>query len=79
MKVAIMGAGGRMGQMLVRQVARTSGASLAAAIDAPGSNALGRDVGEMAGIDRAGVAITSDAAAGLAKAGACWPIPAPRR
>ena len=68
MKVAIIGAGGRMGQMLVRQVAKTSGVTLVSAAEAAGGNLAGRDAGEAAGIDRLGVAIGSDAAAAIAAA-----------
>ena len=44
MKIAVVGASGRMGQMLVRQIARTEGVTLAAASERPGSKALGKDV-----------------------------------
>ena len=63
MDIAIVGAGGRMGQMLVRQAAKTPGIRLVGATEAPGGNGVGRDSGEMAGIDRNGIAITDDAAA----------------
>ena len=43
MKITIAGAAGRMGQMLIRQIAGTPGCSLAGAIEGAGSNALGRD------------------------------------
>ncbi|MFX8152887.1 4-hydroxy-tetrahydrodipicolinate reductase, partial [Acinetobacter baumannii] len=36
MKIAIAGASGRMGQMLIDTVLRTPGATLAAALDRPG-------------------------------------------
>jgi len=65
MKLAIMGAGGRMGQMLVRQAQRTDGAAVVGAAEAAGSNALGRDAGELAGIDRLGVAIVAEPAKAL--------------
>ena len=68
MDIAITGAGGRMGQMLVRQIAKTPGARLITAIEAPGSNLVGRDAGELAGIDAAGVRIIDDAAEGIAAA-----------
>jgi 4-hydroxy-tetrahydrodipicolinate reductase len=58
MKITIAGAAGRMGQMLIREIARTEGASLAAALEGPGSNALGKDAGS-------GVKIVSDAAAAI--------------
>ena len=59
MKIAIAGAAGRMGQMLIREIARTEGASLAAALEGPGSNALGQDAGS-------GVKIVADQAAAIA-------------
>jgi 4-hydroxy-tetrahydrodipicolinate reductase len=68
MNITITGAGGRMGQMLVRQVAKTAGATLAGAVEAPGSKSLGRDAGEAAGLERLGVKITDDAAAAIGAA-----------
>jgi len=61
LKIAIAGAGGRMGRTLVRMVTETSGALLAGGIVSTGSPALGSDVGVLAGIDRVGLAATSDA------------------
>lgn len=60
MKIAIAGAAGRMGQMLIREIERTEGTSLAAALEGPGSKALGTETG--------GVKITSDAAAAIGAA-----------
>ena len=60
MKIAIAGAAGRMGQMLIRQIAATEGSSLVGALEGPGSNALGQDAG--------GVKIVSDVAAAIAHA-----------
>jgi 4-hydroxy-tetrahydrodipicolinate reductase len=68
MKIAIVGAAGRMGQMLVRQIARTDGCTLAGASESSASNALGRDAGEVAGLERAGVKITADSAAAIGAA-----------
>jgi 4-hydroxy-tetrahydrodipicolinate reductase len=68
MKIAIVGAAGRMGQMLVRQIARTDGCTLAGASESSGSKALGRDAGEVAGLERTGVKITADSAAAIAAA-----------
>lgn len=66
MDIVIAGAGGRMGQMLVRQIAKTPGARLVAAIAR--GNLVGRDAGEMAGLEALRVKITDDAAAGIAAA-----------
>jgi 4-hydroxy-tetrahydrodipicolinate reductase len=62
-KVAISGAAGRMGQELVRTCQSTSGVEIGAASEYPGSTAIGRDSGEVAGIDATGIVIenTSDA------------------
>jgi 4-hydroxy-tetrahydrodipicolinate reductase len=75
MKIAVAGAAGRMGQMLIREIARTDGCSLAAALENEGSNALGRDAGEVAGVGNThrslkGVKIVSDAGAAIGAADA---------
>jgi 4-hydroxy-tetrahydrodipicolinate reductase len=63
LKIGVMGAGGRMGGAVTRQVAETPGLAVVAACEGPGNPALGRDAGEAAGIGRIGVAIGADAAA----------------
>ena len=68
MKIAIAGAAGRMGQMLIRQIEHTSGCGLAAAIEGANSNSLGRDAGEVAGVGVKGVKIVSDAPSAIASA-----------
>jgi 4-hydroxy-tetrahydrodipicolinate reductase len=60
MKIAIAGAAGRMGQMLIREIARTEGSSLAGALEHAGNSALGTETG--------GVKIVSDPAAAIATA-----------
>ncbi|MFL6570457.1 MAG: 4-hydroxy-tetrahydrodipicolinate reductase [Burkholderiales bacterium] len=45
MKIAIAGAGGRMGRTLIEAVLADRGLSLAGAFDVPGSPALGQEVG----------------------------------
>jgi 4-hydroxy-tetrahydrodipicolinate reductase len=66
LKIGVMGAAGRMGGAVIRQVCDTAGMAVAAACDAPGIAALGRDAGELAGIGKLGVAVGSDAAAVVA-------------
>ncbi|QDU23131.1 4-hydroxy-tetrahydrodipicolinate reductase [Urbifossiella limnaea] len=58
--IAINGAGGRMGQRLVALANEDASLKVVAALDAPGSPALGRDAGEVAGVGRIGVPITSE-------------------
>jgi len=60
MKIAVLGAGGRMGRTLTRVLAETPGCAIAGGIEAKGSPYLGRDVGEVAGLEPVGIAITDD-------------------
>ncbi len=60
MKLVVTGAGGRMGQALIRIIALTEGASLHAAIEREGSPLIGRDAGEISGAGALGVPVTSD-------------------
>ena len=62
MRVVIAGAGGRMGRTLIHAMAASKGLSLAGAVEAAGSAVIGRDAGELAGLGRNGVAVTSDVA-----------------
>lgn len=61
MKIGVVGAAGRMGMTLVREVAAHAECSLAGATERPGSPALGRDAGELAGIGRLDCLLTDDA------------------
>ncbi|MES2979145.1 MAG: 4-hydroxy-tetrahydrodipicolinate reductase [Pseudomonadota bacterium] len=65
--VAIAGASGRMGQMLVEAVQAAPDCRLAGALDIPASPALGHDAAAFLG-KNSGVAITADLAEGLASA-----------
>jgi 4-hydroxy-tetrahydrodipicolinate reductase len=67
MKIAVMGVAGRMGCELVRALHATSGVQIAGGIEQPGSNAVGQDIGMLAGIGPLGVAVTDDALELLAK------------
>ncbi|MDQ7010261.1 MAG: 4-hydroxy-tetrahydrodipicolinate reductase [Mariprofundaceae bacterium] len=63
MRVIVTGAPGRMGRMLVQAVSDASGAELVAATERPGSEYIGRDAGEVAGIQTLGIPISDDFAA----------------
>jgi 4-hydroxy-tetrahydrodipicolinate reductase len=67
MKIAVAGASGRMGRMLIETIQSADDAVLAGALDIPGSPALGTDAAAFLG-KPAGVAIESDLAKGLANA-----------
>lgn len=56
LRIAVAGAGGRMGGELVRLLASDPAYRLTAAWVGAGSRALGRDTGELAGIDTLGIA-----------------------
>ncbi|MET0350169.1 MAG: 4-hydroxy-tetrahydrodipicolinate reductase [Rhizobacter sp.] len=66
-KIAIAGASGRMGRMLIEAVAGTDDCVLAGALDVPSSPAIGQDASAFLGRP-SGVAITADLAKGLAGA-----------
>ena len=50
MRLAIVGAGGRMGRTLTRLVHETEGCEVAGGTERPGSEFVGADLGELAGI-----------------------------
>ena len=68
MRLIVAGAGGRMGRTLVKAIADTDGVVLAGAVDAPGSAAIGRDAGELAGLGPNGVKVAVDPTPLLANA-----------
>lgn len=60
-RIAICGAGGRMGRALIQAV-HESGATVTAAIERPDSSLLGADAGELAGIGKLGVQVVGSLA-----------------
>lgn len=58
-RVAIAGAGGRMGRQLIEAVTQTNGMILSVALAREGSSLLGCDAGELVGTGKCGVTITS--------------------
>ncbi len=56
-RVAIVGAGGRMGRQLIQAAQQQDGIQLGAAIEREGSSLIGTDAGELAGIGKLGIAI----------------------
>ena len=65
-RIAVNGAAGRMGRCLIQAVAQTEGLTLSAAIARVESSLLGSDAGELAGVGKLGVEITSDFGAAIA-------------
>ncbi len=65
--IVVAGAAGRMGNRVVACLRDAPDLHLVAALEAPAHPALGHDVGELAGVGRAGVAVAADAAAAIAR------------
>ena len=61
-RIAITGAAGRMGRMLIEAIAASDQSILGAAIERPGSSLVGADAGELAGIGKSDVSIVDDIA-----------------
>jgi 4-hydroxy-tetrahydrodipicolinate reductase len=70
LRIAIAGAGGRMGAANIRAVAQTPGAIVHSAFERPDSPAIGRDAGQLSGIATLGVIIGDDPEAALSGADA---------
>lgn len=68
MRLVVVGAGGRMGRMLIKAIAEEPGTVLAGAIVHEGSPHLGEDAGTLAGLKPLGVAVSSDALTAFAHA-----------
>lgn len=58
MRVAVVGAAGRMGRNLIQAVCNTEGLELTAATERPDSTLVGADAGELAGVGKLGVLIS---------------------
>lgn len=58
-RIAILGAAGRMGRMLVAAAAKTDGIKLVAAVEIASCPLIGKDSGVVAGIESTGIAIST--------------------
>lgn len=65
LKIAVVGAGGRMGRQLIQAVEQTAGVELGAAFERQGSSLVGTDAGELAGIGKIGVVVMDDLSQGV--------------
>lgn len=66
-RVAILGAAGRMGRMLLRLASEAEGVELVGGAERPGAAELDRDLGELAGVGGLGLKLTDDTPALLAR------------
>src|SRR5260370_28841212 len=60
-KMGVVGCGGRMGRMLVAEIAATEGCGVAGGCARPGSAHVNHDIGELAGIGRIGIPVGDSA------------------
>jgi 4-hydroxy-tetrahydrodipicolinate reductase len=68
MRLVVAGAGGRMGQALIRLIKDAPGMVLAGAVERAGNLAIGQDAGRLAAMDELGVVVTDDPLELLTKA-----------
>ncbi|MFH1131589.1 MAG: 4-hydroxy-tetrahydrodipicolinate reductase [Pseudomonadota bacterium] len=68
MRVTVIGAAGRMGRMLIREVVAAKDLQLVGACEAKGSPALGQDAGSVAGISLLNVLVVADLTSSLENA-----------
>jgi 4-hydroxy-tetrahydrodipicolinate reductase len=59
-RIAVAGAAGRMGKMLIEAISVNDGGELTAAIDRADSSLIGADAGEVAGVGKNGVYLVSE-------------------
>lgn len=62
-RIGVIGAGGRMGRMLIQAVEQNPATTLSAAIERQGSSLIGADAGEVVGIGALDIALVDDLAA----------------
>src|SRR5206468_4833030 len=60
-RIGVIGCAGRMGRMLVADIATTEGCVLAGGVARPGAACVGQDLGELAGVARVGIAVGDNA------------------
>ena len=61
-RIAVAGASGRMGLCLIKAAVLAESAALVVAVSRPGSDAVGKDVGELIGIGALGIKVVDDLA-----------------
>ena len=77
LRIAIPGAAGRMGRLLISQIITADDYVLSGAGEMPGHPQLGQDAGNLAALERCGVAVSDDPAIALAGADAVIDFTAP--
>ena len=62
LRIAVVGAGGRMGRQLIQAISKADGVQLTAAFEREGSSLVGSDAGELAGIGHNSIAVSDNLA-----------------
>ena len=60
LQFGVVGCAGRMGINVLRQIAGTNGCAITGGSERPGHEAIGRDLGELAGLEHLGLAVEGD-------------------
>lgn len=60
-RMGVVGCGGRMGRMLLAEIAASEGSTLAGGCAKPGSGYVNQDIGELAGVGRLGISVGDNA------------------
>lgn len=68
LKIIVAGAAGKMGRALIREALATPGVALAGGFERPESDALGKDLGPLAGLDSLGVVVDAGPTASIRRA-----------
>lgn len=76
-RIGVVGAAGRMGRMLVQTIHQAEGCVLAGGCERPGAEAVGKDIGELAGVGSLGLALGDDPVGLFAAADAVIDFTAP--
>lgn len=78
MKIAVMGAAGRMGRELVRAITAIPGCEVSGGTEPPQAATIGQDLGTLAGLDALGIVVSSNAADVIANADAILDFTSPK-
>lgn len=62
LRIAVVGAGGRMGRQLIQAISKADGVQLTAAFEREGSSLVGSDAGELAGIGHNDITVSDNLA-----------------
>ncbi len=61
MKIGVLGCAGRMGRAIIGEILRTDGCALAGGTERQGHEAIGQDLGALAGVEDVGLEVRDDA------------------